>query len=327
VNVLRSLPLLLVSWGTAVLAQGAMETREIATGFLPGEWVTGKLRKVLSPGAPVTLIHGGQVRVTDQIEKVQAAVEALLELQKAPAVVPMEIVFTTVARKTVQRVPLEQPVAAEEFPFPHRFDPPRIIMNGNGGFTVIPIQPRDFRSRSVGAGTAVNPSGMGYFTREPEVRMAETTTTAVSTPRRFSVSTVPGRAVSVTLLNPVPDAAGLRALAEKLQGVDANEPAWTVAATELVVTPEISGAALLLTIVPQVALPPPVPGEAPRRVPLRACAASVLVTPEARTNVGLLPRTDPEFYRLFLGTPEATEETYTSVGIRAAAQYLGSPPQ
>ena len=298
----------------------------MATGYLPAEWVTGKLRKVLSPVGQFTLIHGGQVRVTDRIENVKTAVEALADLQKAPAVVPMEIVFTTVARKTVQRAPLEQPVAADEFPFPHRFDPPRIIMNGNGGYTVIPSQPRDFRSRSVGAGTAVNPSGTGYFTREPEVRMEETTTTAVSTPRRFSVSTVPGRAVAVTLLNPVPDAAGLRALAEKLQAVEASEPAWTVAATELVITPEISGAALVLTIVPQVALPPVSVGQAPRRVPLRACAASVMVTPEARTNVGLLPRTDPEFYRLFLGTPEATEETYTSVGIRAAAQYLGSPP-
>lgn len=318
-NCLLRASLALGCWTTAAGAQIAVVTEEVPAGFLPTEWVTATLKRALSPQGRYVLQHGGPVRITDTREKIDAARRALEELQKAPALVPLELVFTTHARRTVERLPVQPPVHDTGFPYPTRFDPPRVIMHGNGGFTFVPSQPRDFTTRNVGSGTVVNPAPTGDVTAQPEVRLNETTATS-DVARRFSASATPGQNVTLPVLPRGSDPAALRALAVKLRAVDESEPAWPAAATELRIKPELSGGALVVNIVPHIVLTPS------RRVPLHACAAAVLLAPAAPKNTGLLPRTDPEFYRLFLGTAPP-DDSFTALTVTARVQYLGSPPR
>lgn len=299
--------------------QPAIVTEEVPIGFLPVEWVTAALKKTLSAQGRTVFVHAGPVRISDEAERVAAARRAIEELQRAPAVVPMELAFVTMARRTVQRLPVQPPVVDRGIPVPNRYDPPRVIVHGNGGVTVIPSQPRDFTTRSTGSGAVVNPSTTGFATLDPEVRMSETTTTSSIT-RRFTASSVPGRPVAVTVL-PQADAAALRALALKLGAIGENEPAWPAARTELLLQPELSGGALAVNVTPQIVLPPA------RRIPLPACAAAVLIARGAASSTGLLPRTDPEFYRTFLGAPQVGDDTTTALTVKAQVQYLGSPPR
>lgn len=322
---------LLVFFATGMMthaadAPGAV-TDEIPTGFLPQEWVNAGLRKSLSPQGRATMVSAtGPVRVADAPERIAAARAALEQLQKAPAVVPIEVTFTTSARRGVQRLPVEPPVVSNSIPVPDRYDPPKIIA-GPGGMTVVPSQPRSFTTRNVGPGTVVNPSPTGYQTRDPEVRMTETETVASGPARRFAVSTVLGKPVLASVHRQVPDPAALRALAVKYGAVGDTEPAWSAAGTELVLTPEVSGAAVVVKVVPQIVLPPAISGQPVRRVPITACSAGIMVARGAQRQTGILPKTDPEFYRVFLGMPGADDDTFTSVTVAADVQYLGSPPQ
>jgi hypothetical protein len=129
------------------------------------------------------------------------------------------------------------------------------------------------------------------------------------------------------VLRQAPDAAALRALALKFHAIADNEPAWTAAGTELQITPELSGATVLLKVMPQIVLPPAVQGQPPRRIPITACAAGVPIARGALTQTGLIPAADPEFYRVFLGAQQAVEDTFTAMTVTASAQYIGSPPE
>lgn len=314
----------------AVFASAAPQlvSEEVNIGYLPAEWVNATLQKTLSPQGRATWVTPtGPVRLVDEGAKIDAAQAAFDELQKAPALVPLDLSFATTARRVVQRLPVDPPVVDYGIPVPDRYDPPRIIQHPGGGVTVIPAQPRDFRTRRVGPGTVVNPSPTGYQTLTPEVRMSETETVQTGFARRFAASTVPGKAVLLSVLKQAPDAAALHALAVKHRAIPASEPAWSSAGTELLVTPELSGGSLVVNVVPQIVLPAAGPGQPPRRIPLAACAAGVLVARGAPANTGLLPRTDPEFYRVFLGAAQALEDTITAVTVTASVQYIGNPPK
>ncbi len=321
--------LAIFTWGMMTLGEVAQRvvTEEIPIGFLPAEWVNAGLRKSMSPQGRATMVTPtGPVRVADAAERVAAARQALEQLQKAPAVVPLEISFATTARRVVQRLPVEPPVVSSGIPVPDRYDPPRLIQNGAGGVIVVPAMPRDFRTRNVGPGTVVNPSPTGYQTFNSEVRITETVPSTAMV-RRFSASTVPGKPVFLAVVRQVPDAAALRALALKYAAIPEAEPAWTAAGTELLVRPELSGGSLVVNITPQIVLPPSAPGQAPRRIPIAACAAGVMIARGAPGNTGMLPKTDPEFYRVFLGAAQAVEDTITAVTVSGQVQYVGSPPQ
>lgn len=302
-------------------------TEELPIGFLPIDWVKNALQKTLSPqGRTVLVTPTGPVRITDAEDKVAAARLALAELQQAPALVPVELSFATTARRVVQRLPVEPPVASSGIPVPDRYDPPKIIQNAAGGVTVVPSMPRDFRTRNVGPGTVVNPSPTGYQTQNSEVRLTETVTTGGPT-RRFSASLVLGKPVSLAVLRQVSDVAALRALAVKCGAIADGEPAWTAAGTEFLLRPELSGGALIVNVTPQIVLPPVVAGQPARRVPLPACAAGVMIARGAAGSTGMLPKTDPEFYRVFLGAPQAVDDTVTTLTVTGQVQYLGSPPK
>jgi hypothetical protein len=312
-----SLALLIGGWLAA--APAAPVTEEVPMGYLPTEWATSTLKKTLSPQGKFVLINAGPVRITDEPEKVEAARHALEALQKAPSIVPMDLAFVTFTRRTEQRLPVEPPVSDRGFPYPTRFDPPRVIMNGNN-VTIIPSQPRDFTTRRVGTGADVNLSPGGYATTQPEVRLSETSTTGTVL-RRFTASTVPGRSLAFHVLPQVKDPAALRALALKLGAIAETEPAWPAAATELRVDAQVSEGALVVNLVPVVVL------AGGRTVPIRNCAAAVLLARSAPSNKGLLPRADAEFYRLFFGSPQAADDTFTTLTVKAQLQYVGNPPQ
>jgi hypothetical protein len=311
----------------ATAAGPALVTEEVPIGFLPLDWVKSALQKTLSPqGRSVMVTPTGPLRLTDAEASVAAARRALAELQQAPALVPVELSFSTTAQRVVQRLPVEPPVVSNGIPVPDRYDPPRIIQNAAGGVTIVPSMPRDFHTRNVGPGTVVNPSPTGYQTQNSEVRMTETITTGGPT-RRFAASLVLGKAVTLAVVRQTPDPAALRALALKRGAIADGEPAWTAAGTELLVRPELSGGALVVNVTPQIVLPPAAAGQPPRRIPLSACAAGVLIARGAPGSTGMLPKTDPEFYRVFLGTPQAVEDTVTALTVKAEVQYIGSPPQ
>lgn len=301
-------------------------SEEVSIGYLPVDWVTATLRKTLSPEARYGFVSpDGPVRISDQRAKIDAARQALGELQKAPALVPIEISFATTTRREVQRLPVAPPVVDYGIPVPNRYDPPRIISHPGGGITVIPAHPRDFTTRGVGPGTVVNTAPIGYQTLTPEVRMRETVVTS-NIARRFNASTVLDKPISLAVMRQSPEPAALRDLALKHRAIADNEPAWPAAGTELLITPELSSGALVVNIVPQIVVAASAPAQ-PRRIPLKACAAAILVARGAPTNTGILPRTDPEFYRLFLGAQPAADETVTSMTVTAKVQYVGGPPK
>jgi hypothetical protein len=304
----------------------SLVTEEVPIGFLPIDWINTAVRKTLSPQSRAVLsTPTGPLRLTDTADRLELAREALLAFQNAPAVVPIELTLTTHAQRTVQRLPIDPPVVDRGIPIPDRYDPPRII-SGPGGVVVVPAQPRSFTTRRVGPGSSVNLNPTGYVTGESEVRLRETETIN-SLVRRFSVSTVFSKPVIAPALRQVADPAALRALALSRGAITTSEPMWTTVATEFLITPELTDGSLVVNVTPQIVLLPTVAGQAPRRIPIFACAAGVLVARGAPPSTGLLPQTDPEFYRLFLGTAQATEDTFTSLTVKADVQYVGGPPR
>jgi hypothetical protein len=308
----------------ACAAPPALVSDDVPLGFLPLEWVSGTLRKTLSPRGRFSFVTPtGPVRIADEAEKVAAARRALDELQKTAALVPIDLQFTTTAQRTVQRRPVESPVSGVSIPVPNAYTPPRVMSDGRGNTTVVPAQPRSFGTRQVGPGTIVNPSPSGYATATPEVRITDTTTAIVGA-RRFQASTVPGRAVTIPVVRAAPDPAALRALARKYDAIPESEPAWSAAGTEFLVEPRLVDGALVVNVVPHIVLPA-APGQTARRIPIPACPAGILVARGAPPSKGLLPRTDPEFYRVFLGAAHAVDETLTALTVTASVQYVGRP--
>lgn len=301
-------------------------TEEVSIGFLPAEWITSALRKTLSPQGRFSLVTPtGPVRITDAGERIDAARRALQYLQNAPALVPIEIVFTTYAQREVSRMHVEPPVLNYGIPVPDRYDPPRILA-GAGGVVVVPAQPHNFTTRGVGSGAVVTPSAGGYSPGDPEMRVGGTDVTNGIT-RRLSVSTVLGRPVIATVVRQSPAVPALRALAERYRAIAGNEPAWSAAGTELQMTPEPAGGAVMVRVIPQIVLPPAAAGQPPRRLPLQACTAGVMIARGAQSQTGVLPGTDPEFYRTFLSAPQLGADSFTSLTVSADVQYIGGPPK
>lgn len=316
---LRTALVLFAGSAVASGAETALSSEEVAIGFLPSEWVVAALKKTLSPRGRFTFIQHGPVRISDEPAHLAAARAELERLRNAPAVVPIELAFVAMASRTIERTPAAPPVVDRGFPYPTRFDPPRVIMNGSGGVTVIPSQPRDFTTRGVGTGAAVNPSASGFATRQPEVRVSETSPGSTLL-RRFAASAVPGKAAVVTVQARAADTAALRALALQLGAITGDEPAWASAGTELLLTPILTQDALTVNVLPQILIAPS------RRIPLSACAAAVPVRSGAPSATGLLPRADAAFHRVFLGAAVA-DDAIVTLGVKTRVQYIGSAPK
>jgi hypothetical protein len=305
---LLSLLAALLAGGTSALAG----TVDIPTGFVPPAWVVEGVRKTLSPqGKFVVLNQTGVVRVTDSEEKIAEVYRVLATLQKAPSVVSLNLGFITFGKKAVVHPNVSPSGGGDEFPFPRKFSPPRIVQGPNGSTTVIPTQPSQFTSRGAGASAGVQ----NVTTMEPTKQLA----------RRILASSVPEKPAPVALLAKVEDVKGLHDFAVRVGAVGQEEPAWTAASTELLVKTELVGAELRVTVTPQIALPGASPAQ-PRRIPVKACSAQISITRSIPAPTGRLPLADAEFYRLFLGLPPGGPDDFTALNLTGEVRFVAAQP-
>ncbi|HEV7402200.1 MAG TPA: hypothetical protein VGO11_04705 [Chthoniobacteraceae bacterium] len=307
----RSLPLLAALLGVAATAVAG--TVDIPIGFVPQASVVEGVRKTLSPqGKFVILTANGVVRVTDTEEKILEVHRVLGELAKAPAVVSLNLGFITYGTKTVQVPSTGSGGGGDEFLFPRKFSPPKMVQGPNGTVVAVPSQPSQFSGR--GAGATAGATVMTTKT-EPTKQLV----------RSLTATSTPEKPAPIPVLAKVEDVAGLRALAEKLGAVNAQEPAWTAASTELLLRTQVVGAELRVLVTPQIALPAAAPGQQPRRIPLKACAAEISITRAVPSPTGKLPRADAEFYRLFMGLAPGAPTDTTALNLTGAVRYIGTP--
>jgi hypothetical protein len=196
-------------------------------------------------------------------------------------------------------------------------------MPGQPGLPPQPNMPRPMPP-AVAPGAFMQPPQGGYTTFGPEVRITETSMEGGST-RRYSGTSGPGKLLTLSVQPRVADPAALHDLAVKYGAVPANEPAWTAAGTELLVTPDFSSGSLTLQVVPQIVISTGEAQQPPRRVPVKVCIATVVVSRRATTTFDGLPGANGEFYRLFFGAMEATDDTTTRISVSADVQYLAQP--
>jgi hypothetical protein len=190
---------------------------------------------------------------------------------------------------------------------------------GQQGLPPQPNMPRNLPPL-VAPGAYMQPPQGGYTTFGPEIRTTEISVEGGST-RRYSGISAPGKPLTLPVQPRVADTVALHDLAVKYGAVPASEPAWTSAGTELLVTPELSSGSLTLQIVPQIVIQT---GDAQpaRRVPVKVCAATAVMNRSAGTSFDGLPGANGEFYRLFFGSTEATDDTSARISVNAAVQYL-----
>lgn len=308
----RLLPLLAALLAGAPSAPAG--TVDIPIGFVPPAWVVEGVRKTLSPqGRFVVLNANGVVRVTDSDEKIAEVSRVLAGLQKAPSIVSLNLTFITYGKKTVVHPNVAASGGGDEFPFPRKFSPPKIIQSPNGSVTVIPTQPSEFTSRTAGASTRVT---QNVTTEEPTKQLA----------RRILASSVPEKPAPVPLLAKVADVKALRDFAVRLGAVNQDEPVWTAASTELLVKTELVGPELRVTVTPQIAVPGAAAGQEPRRIPVKACSAEISITRSIPAPTGRLPKADAEFYRLFLGLPPGAPDDFTALNLTGEVRFVGGQP-
>jgi hypothetical protein len=319
---------MMMVWGAclAPASRGSsVPYEELPIGYLPAQSVKATLRKTLSAqGCYVILPSTGTVRIYDDGAHVQAARLALETLQQAPANVSLEIrVITGLHRVARQSVPVGEPALDYEFPYPQNYAPSRIQNSYSGGpIIVVPAQPLNFTTRRVGPGNTVNVSPSGYRTLDSEVRIGETSLEGGVT-RRLTGSAILGRPTILPVLANVPDVPSLRAWALAHRAISENEPPWSAARAELVVTPELSNGVLSLNVVPVIAACVEDRRQPPRRIPLAGCTTTVLI--DRATGSAAVERmtgTDPEFYQVFFGAKEFSDDTLSSVSFTAGVRYL-----
>jgi hypothetical protein len=297
----------------AVGAAGPYE--DVPIGALTAQAVKEAMQKTLSPqGRFVILATNGTVRIFDSPQNIAAARGALETMQNAPAMVSFAIIINTGMHK-VTRTASTGDDEGYDFPVPYNYAPPQIVQNGRR-VTAIPATPRDFRSRQAGYGGYVYEGG---YVTGTEVNTEETGVEG-GVPHKFEGSTVYPKPAAVTVCAKAPEPAALHDWAVKNGAVKENEPAWTAARTEILVTPERTEDGMVLNLLPQIV----VAGAdgSPRLIPLRTCATSVTIKQGAPATFDGFPGADADFYRVFLGAQESKGDALSSITVGAAVEYV-----
>ncbi len=278
-------------------ATGSYE--DIPIGALPADAIKSALQKSLSPqGRFVILIANGTVRVFDTPGNIAQARKALVALENGPALVSFAFIIKTGMHKVTK---VTSSGAGPSIPVPATYSPPQVVSNGRG-YVVIPSMPTSYVNESLGVQETITQ-----------------TSVEGGVPRQFAGSTVFPRPVAMTVCPKAPDPAGLHDWAVACGAVPKDEPAWTAARTEILVTPQYADNGMELTLQPQVVVP--AADGSLRVIPLRVCRASTIVKQGAPVALDGFPGADPDFYRLFLGAAESTADAISSVTIGAAFDY------
>ncbi|RFC43978.1 MAG: hypothetical protein DVB23_002469 [Verrucomicrobia bacterium] len=126
--------------------------REISTNFAPAEVIKSTVQAALSPeGRFVILPEKGSVLVIDQPERIEAAERAIQALHLPDPVLELHVGVRTGGIVPAVAPPAQDPFSGgRDFPVPLEFAPPRVILQPNGQYLVIPATPTRFGRRSVG---------------------------------------------------------------------------------------------------------------------------------------------------------------------------------
>jgi hypothetical protein len=153
---MRQAPLLLIwlVWGWAHAQEPLRQ--ELPANFAAPELIKATVQPLLSPeGRFVILPDKGTVLVIDRPERVAAAAQALQQLQLPDPVLALSLGARTggilPAPAPARSDPFENPVRSGlDFPVPTEFAPPRLFLQPNGSYVVIPATPTRFGRRSTG---------------------------------------------------------------------------------------------------------------------------------------------------------------------------------
>lgn len=152
--------LVVVFWSIAGMSSFGQSTikKEIDVGFADLETVRPVLKSALSPAGKFVLLPAkSAVLVIDTPQGILAAEQAIAVAAFPQADVALDFQFVTglPRRKSI--------TVAQEVPFPTAYNPPTIIVQPGGGYTVIPATPTKFQKRNIGVTSettsTINPDG------------------------------------------------------------------------------------------------------------------------------------------------------------------------
>jgi hypothetical protein len=152
--------LVAVFWSIAGMSSFGQSTikKEIDVGFADLETVRPVLKSALSPAGKFVLLPAkSAVLVIDTPQGILAAEQAIAvaAFPKADVVLDFQFVTGLPRRKSI--------TVAQEVPFPTAYNPPTIIVQPGGGYTVIPATPTKFQKRNIGVTSettsTINPDG------------------------------------------------------------------------------------------------------------------------------------------------------------------------
>lgn len=297
-----------------------MQRQKLATGHIPIESLRPALEKVLSPEGRFVILPGqGQILVIDRAENIAAATKAIALIEAPPPQVALDFAFkTNVAPGMAGPRPVD---SLGDFPFPTRYEPPRIITGLNGGgMVVVPAHPTGFRRRNVGTTLettgVMNPDGSVTLDINAEHTEFEG---FINYGSAILASGVPG---TVPVVNGV---ANPRFFAPILQQGRILVPIFetTRVSTQILVKPEAVQNQVTLDLIPQLEIESAEPGTEKTTVPLTQFRTSLTLQNGQTGKIAGFTGATAEFNRHFLGA-KAGEEGGTAIQIRATLAAGGT---
>lgn len=309
-------------WAPLSLPAQGLQRQKIATGHVPIESLRPALEKVLSPEGRFVILPGqGQILVIDRPERLAAAARAVALMEAPPPQVALDFAFkTNVAPGMAGPRPAE---SSGDFPFPTRYEPPRLVTGFNGGgFVVVPAHPTGFQRRGVGTTLEttgiLNPDGSISLDINAEHTEFEG---FINYGSAILASGVPG---TVPVVNGV---ANPRFFAPLLQrgGVFVPILETTRLHTRILVKPEAVQNRVTLDLVPQLEIESAEPGAAPTALPLTQYRTTLTLQNGETAKLAGFTGANADFNRHFLGA-RSTDEGGTAIQIRATLKAGAAAP-
>ncbi|MCB1088485.1 MAG: hypothetical protein KDM63_15715 [Verrucomicrobiae bacterium] len=287
--------------------------QKVATGHVPIEALRPALEKVLSPEGRFVILPGqGQILVIDRAENIAAAEKAIALIEApAPQVALDFAIKTNVAAGMAGPQPVD---SIGDFPFPTRYQPPRIIGGIGNGFVVVPAHPTGFKRRAVGdtleTTGIVNADGSISLDINAEQTEFEG---FINYGSAILSSGVPG---SIPVVNGV---ANPRFFQPILQQNQILVPIFetTRINTQILIKPEVVQNQVTLDLIPQLEIESAEPGAEKTAVPLTQFRTTLGIQNGQTGKINGFTGASAAFNRHFLGAKEE-DEGGTAIQIRAS---------